>query len=45
MTDLFQVIHNVGMLLETVIIVIGFTGAGLGWLVALGYEMATKRRA
>lgn len=45
MTDLLQEIHNIAMLIETVLKVLAVTGIGVGILIAVGYELQTKRRA
>lgn len=45
MTSLLAEIHNIALFFETILAVATFTGLGAGVLIAVGYELATKRRA
>lgn len=45
MSSLQAEIHNIALFFETILAVATFTGLGLGVLIALGYELQTKRKA
>lgn len=45
MTSLLAEIHNIALFFEAILAVATFTGIGVGVLVAVGYELQTKRRA
>jgi len=45
MIELGAELHSIWQFIEMVLTVLFVTGAGFGWLVAWGYELATKRRS
>lgn len=45
MNSLVAEIHNIALFFEAILLTATFTGLGVGVLIAVGYELQTKRRA
>ena len=44
MNSLLAEVHNIAQFFEAILAVLTFTGLGVGIVIAVGYELATKRR-
>jgi hypothetical protein len=44
MNSIFAEIHNIAMFFETILLVGCYTGGAVAVLIAVGYELQTKRR-